>query len=136
MTGVFEHKILKPTSPLVRGFDTVIHAPHSRWTEVHAEDIEKVPELELISVSDEAGVFIAKSTDSRHFFVFGHPEYDTDTLASEFHRDTKKGLNPDMPKHYFPQRRSDAEAYFQLASHSSAAIHQLAQLLCVSGNTL
>lgn len=102
MTGVFEHKILKPTSPLVRGFDTVIHAPHSRWTEVHAEDIEKVPELELISVSDEAGVFIAKSTDSRHFFVFGHPEYDTDTLASEFHRDTKKGLNPDMPKHYFP----------------------------------
>ena len=53
MTGVFEHKILKPTSPLVRGFDTVIHAPHSRWTEVHAEDIEKVPELELISVSDK-----------------------------------------------------------------------------------
>ena len=102
MTGVFEHKILKPTSPLVRGFDTVIHAPHSRWTEVHAEDIEKVPELELISVSDEAGVFIAKSTDSRHFFVFGHPEYDTDTLAGEFHRDTEKGLNPDMPKHYFP----------------------------------
>lgn len=102
MTGVFEHKILKSTSPLVRGFDTVIHAPHSRWTEVHAEDIEKVPELELISVSDEAGVFIAKSTDSRHFFVFGHPEYDTDTLAGEFHRDTEKGLNPDMPKHYFP----------------------------------
>ena len=102
MTGVFEHKILKPTSPLVRGFDTVIHAPHSRWTEVHAEDIEKVPELELISVSDEAGVFIAKSTDSHHFFVFGHPEYDTDTLAGEFHRDMEKGLNPDMPKHYFP----------------------------------
>ena len=58
--------------------------------------------MEPISVSDEAGVLIAKSTDSRHFFVFGHPEYDTDTLAGEFHRDTKKGLNPDMPKHYFP----------------------------------
>lgn len=70
MTGVFEHKILKPTSPLVRGFDTVIHAPHSRWTEVHAEDIEKVPELELISVSDEAGVFIAKSTDSAVTFSY------------------------------------------------------------------
>ena len=54
MTGVFEHKILKPTSPLVRGFDTVIHAPHSRWTEVHAEDIEKVPELELITFSYSA----------------------------------------------------------------------------------
>ncbi len=102
MTGIFEHDILKPTSPLVRGFDTKINAPHSRWTEVHAEDIEKVPELELISTSEEAGVFIAKSTDSRHFFVFGHPEYDTDTLANEFHRDTEKGLNPDMPKHYFP----------------------------------
>lgn len=102
MSGIFEHEILKPTSPLVRGFDTRIFAPHSRWTEVHAEDIEKVPELELIAVSDEAGVFIAKSTDSRHFFVFGHPEYDTSTLSEEYHRDLERGLEPELPKHYFP----------------------------------
>lgn len=102
LTGVFEHHILKPSSPLVRGFDDVVYAPHSRYTEVYAEDIAAKQDLELISVSDEAGVFIAKSTNSRHFFVFGHPEYDTDTLANEYFRDVKKGLNPQLPKHYFP----------------------------------
>ena len=74
----------------------------SRNTEVHVEDIEAHPSLEVIAVSDEAGVFIAKSTDSRHFFVFGHPEYDTDTLAEEYFRDVKKGIDPEVPKHYFP----------------------------------
>lgn len=103
LTGIFEHHILKPSSPLVRGLDDVVHAPHSRYTEVHAEDIVARQELELIATSDEAGVFIAKSTDSRHFFVFGHPEYDTDSLAKEYARDREKGLpNPPMPQHYFP----------------------------------
>ena len=102
LSGVFAHHILKPSSPLVRGFDDIVYAPHSRFTEVHAEDIAAKQDLELISVSEEAGVYIAKSTNSRHFFVFGHPEYDTNTLASEYHRDVKKGLNPEVPKHYFP----------------------------------
>lgn len=102
LSGVFAHRIVKPSSPLVRGLDDVVYAPHSRNTEVHVEDIEATPGLEMIAVSDEAGAFIAKSTDSRHFFVFGHPEYDTDTLASEYARDLGKGLNPSVPKHYFP----------------------------------
>lgn len=102
MSGVFAHRILKPSSPLVRGLDDVVYAPHSRNTEVHAADIVAKQDLELIAVSDEAGVFIAKSTDSRHFFVFGHPEYDTDTLAGEYFRDVNKGINPQIPKHYFP----------------------------------
>ena len=83
MSGVFAHDIVKPSSPLVRGINDVLYAPHSRHTEVRQEDIEAVDDLEIIAVSDEAGVFIAKSTNSRHFFVFGHPEYDTDTLAKE-----------------------------------------------------
>lgn len=100
--GVFEHKLVKPTSPLVRGFNDLFMAPHSRHTEVHAEDIEKHPDLELIAVSDEAGVYIAKSTDSRNFFVFGHPEYDTDTLMKEYERDIAKGMDMPLPRHYFP----------------------------------
>ena len=102
LSGVFEHRILKPTSPLVRGLDDVVYAPHSRNTEVRAEDIVAKQDLELIAVSDEAGVFIAKSTNSRHFFVFGHPEYDTDTLAKEYERDVNKGLDVEVPVHYFP----------------------------------
>lgn len=100
--GVFEHELVKPSSPLVRGFNDYFTAPHSRYTEVHAEDIEAHPNLELIAVSDEAGVYIAKSTDSRQFFVFGHPEYDDDTLMKEYERDVAKGKKMALPAHYFP----------------------------------
>lgn len=100
--GVFEHEVVKETSPLVRGFNDHFWAPHSRYTEVYPEDIEADPRLELIAVSDEAGVYIAKSTDSKHFFVFGHPEYDLDTLMREYERDTASGKNMALPLHYFP----------------------------------
>lgn len=100
--GVFEHNVLKPSSPLFRGFDDVFEAPHSRYTEVHAEDILRVPELEILSTSPEAGVFAVKTTDSRRFFIMGHPEYDPDTLYLEYKRDLEKGLHIGVPKHYFP----------------------------------
>ena len=100
--GVFEHNVVKPSSPLVRGFNDVFRAPHSRYTEVRAKDIEAHPSLELIATSREAGVYLAKSTDSRHFFVFGHPEYDTNTLQLEYERDLARGLDIKLPAHYFP----------------------------------
>ena len=109
--GVFEHTLVKPSSPLVRGFNDRFWAPHSRHTEVHAEDIEKHPDLELIAVSDEAGVYIAKSTDSRNFFVFGHPEYDTDTLMAEYRRDIAKGMDMPLPRHYFPSDDPEQAPY-------------------------
>ena len=58
--------------------------------------------LEVISYSDECGVSIAKSTDSKHFFVFGHPEYDRDTLKLEYDRDVAKGIDIKVPKNYYP----------------------------------
>lgn len=102
LSGVYLHRVVKPSSPLVRGFDDEFWAPHSRYTEVRAADIEACPELELIAVSDEAGVLIAKSTDSRRFFVFGHPEYDPETLGLEYVRDVNKGINPAVPVNYYP----------------------------------
>lgn len=100
--GVYEHKVLKPSSPLFRGFDDVFYAPNSRYTEVWEEDIRKVPELEMMAVGDEAGVFAVKTIDSRRFFVMGHPEYDPDTLAREYFRDVEKGLDIAVPANYFP----------------------------------
>ncbi|MCL2826800.1 MAG: homoserine O-succinyltransferase [Eggerthellaceae bacterium] len=102
MFGVFDHHVEKPSSPLVRGFDEMFRAPHSRYTEVHAADIEAHPSLELIAVSEEAGVYIAKSVDSRHFFVFGHPEYDVETLGYEYWRDVDKGDTIAVPRNYYP----------------------------------
>ena len=101
--GVFDHKVLKPSSPLFRGFDDRFYAPHSRHTEVLEEDIRKVPNLEVLAVSEEVGVFAVKTEDSRQFFLLGHLEYDRDTLAQEYWRDVDRGLDIQVPRHYFPQ---------------------------------
>ncbi len=100
--GVFPHRVIKRESPWFRGFDDVFYAPHSRYTTILREDVEVVPELGVYAVSDEAGIFALKSEDNRHFFVLGHPEYDHNTLALEYQRDVDRGLNIQVPQHYFP----------------------------------
>ena len=101
--GIYPHEIIRKQSPLFRGFDDRFYAPHSRYTEVRLSDLQAIPELELLAVSDEAGVFGVKSSDNRRFFVFAHPEYDEDTLAREYFRDVERGLDIAVPAHYFPQ---------------------------------
>ncbi|MEA4815216.1 MAG: homoserine O-succinyltransferase [Oscillospiraceae bacterium] len=100
--GVYEHTVLKKKSPFFRGFDDLFYAPHSRYTEIPMSEILKVPELEIMSVSDKAGVFAVKTEDSRQFFVMGHLEYDPDTLAREYFRDVDAGLKIAIPENYFP----------------------------------
>jgi homoserine O-succinyltransferase len=100
--GVFEHRVLNPTHKLVRGFDETFFAPHSRHTTIYKEDVEKIPGLELLAESDEAGVFLVASRDGRSVYVSGHAEYDADTLAREYNRDIAKGLKIDVPKNYYP----------------------------------
>ena len=102
LSGVYEHRVLKRTSPLFRGFDDVFYAPQSRGIYVTHEQIEAVDELELIADSEKAGVTIVKTKDSRKFFVTCHTEYDRDTLANEYYRDLEKGMNPHIPENYFP----------------------------------
>ena len=100
---MFDHDVLKPSQPagarVRRPLLGAAFPPHRPCT---PSDIEADPRLEIIAQSDEAGVYIAKSTDSRHFFVFGHPEYDADTLRAEYERDVNKGMDVPVPAHYFP----------------------------------
>ncbi|MGE5418338.1 MAG: homoserine O-acetyltransferase MetA [Acidobacteriota bacterium] len=100
--GVFEHRVCENHRPLLRGFDDIFYAPHSRHTEVRKSDIEKVPEIELLVESQEAGVYIVASKDARQIFVMGHSEYDPLTLKGEYDRDVAKGLPIQVPKNYFP----------------------------------
>jgi homoserine O-succinyltransferase/O-acetyltransferase len=102
MFGVFEHRTLAPAERLLRGFDDVFFAPHSRHTETRRADIEKAPELAILAESDEAGVYIVGSTDRRHVFITGHSEYDPLTLRAEYERDVARGLPISVPKNYFP----------------------------------
>jgi len=87
--------------PLVRGFDDVFMAPHSRHTEVRREDIEKISELQIVAYSPQAGVHVVMDRNGRKIFVTGHFEYDPHTLHHEYVRDKNKGLDIDIPQNYF-----------------------------------
>ncbi|MFC5652392.1 homoserine O-succinyltransferase [Paenibacillus solisilvae] len=100
--GVFPHIVEKRNVPLMRGFDEQFYVPQSRHTEVRREDVERMAELEILSTSPDAGIYIAASKDGRQIFVTGHAEYDPQTLKYEYDRDTAKGLQIAVPKNYFP----------------------------------
>ncbi|MEW9668974.1 homoserine O-succinyltransferase [Ammoniphilus sp. 3BR4] len=100
--GVFPHTIAKKNTKLLRGFDDVYYVPQSRHTEIRREDVEKVPELEILSESEESGLYIVASKDGRQIFVTGHSEYDPLTLKSEYDRDVQQGLPIAVPRNYFP----------------------------------
>ncbi len=100
--GVFEHTKDYPRAILLRGFDDVFCAPHSRHTTVLREDIEKVPGLKILSSSEKAGVYAVMSKNGRQIFVTGHAEYDADTLEKEYLRDKNLGLSIRVPENYYP----------------------------------
>ncbi len=118
ISGIFRHRVLRPLHPLVRGFDDDFWAPHSRYTEVRREDIEKRPELEILTESDVAGVHLIAAKNGRQIFVTGHEEYDRNTLKEEYLRDVKKGLRPPMPRNYFPDDDPRQEPPFVWRSHA------------------
>lgn len=101
MFGIFEHTVNRPLLPIFRGFDDVFHVPHSRHTEIRREDIERCPELDILSESPEAGVYMVMARGGREFFVTGHSEYSPYTLDGEYKRDLAKGLPIDMPRNYY-----------------------------------
>lgn len=102
MFGIFEHKVIRKRSKLLRGFDDVFYVPHSRHTEIRKEDVEKISELQILAESDVAGLYIVASKDRRNIFVTGHSEYDADTLHKEYVRDLEAGLPIEVPVNYYP----------------------------------
>ena len=100
--GVYPHHADYKRSILLRGFDDVFYAPHSRHTTVRREDIEAMPGLKIIASSDKAGVYAVMSKGGRQIFITGHSEYDADTLKREYERDKQAGLPIHVPENYFP----------------------------------
>ena len=117
--GVFEHTASIQSSNLLRGFDDVFLAPHSRWTEVRREDIEKVPQLEILAESEKAGVYVTASKDGRSVFVTGHAEYDPETLKEEYDRDIALGLDINLPEHYYRDDDPQKEPIDRWRSHAN-----------------
>lgn len=118
--GVFNHTINDPSFPLFRGFDDEFYAPHSRHTMIKAEEINKNPELNILSQSDEAGVYIVSSRGGREFYVTGHSEYSPLTLHDEYVRDMTKGMDiVELPKNYYKDDNPQLQPIVKWRSHAN-----------------
>ncbi len=117
--GIFEHKVLRPACPLLRGFDEVFYAPHSRHTEVDAKAVAKCDALQVLCKSDKAGLYLLSNKDGRQIFVTGHPEYDRGTLHLEYKRDVEKGLAISVPENYYPHDDPTNTPLFRWRSHAN-----------------
>lgn len=118
--GIFEHKVIHRKVPLMRGFDDVFLAPHSRHTVVSKDEIEACEDLTILAESDMAGVFVAIGKEGKHIFVLGHPEYDRETLDIEYKRDRDKGLDIEIPYNYYPDNNPDNPPLLTWRAHSNA----------------
>lgn len=119
MFGLFWHRVLNRKVPLVRGFDDMFLAPHSRHTDVPIEEIRKVKELTILAESDEAGLFLAMADNGRKIFVMGHPEYDRVTLDGEYKRDLGKGLPIEIPENYYTDDNPENKPLLMWRSHAN-----------------
>ena len=119
MFGVFKHNVRNRKIPLVRGFDDVFYAPHSRHTEVPQEFIENDDRIMILADSKDAGVFLCMANEGRQIFVMGHPEYDRVTLDQEYKRDVAKGLDIEVPVNYYPDDNPDNKPELIWRSHAN-----------------
>jgi len=117
--GVFEHRADYKRSILLRGFDDVFWAPHSRHTTIRREDIEAVPGLRVLASSEKAGVYAVANKEGQHIFVTGHSEYDPETLKTEYMRDKNLGLPIHVPENYFPDDDDTKEPHVCWRSHAN-----------------
>ena len=119
LSGVYKHRVMNRKEPLVRGFDDVFMAPHSRYTQASRQQILDNPRLNVLADSDEAGIYIVLGDGGKEIFVMGHPEYDRLTLDQEYKRDIDKGIEPDLPVNYYPDDDCNRKPLLSWRSHAN-----------------
>ena len=119
LSGVYKHRVMNRKEPLVRGFDDVFMAPHSRYTQASRQQILDNPRLKVLADSDEAGIYIVVGDGGKEIFVMGHPEYDRLTLDQEYKRDIDKGIEPDLPVNYYPDDDCNRKPLLSWRSHAN-----------------
>lgn len=119
LSGVYKHRVMNRKEPLVRGFDDVFMAPHSRYTQASRQQILDNPRLKVLADSDKAGIYIVLGDGGKEIFVMGHPEYDRLTLDQEYKRDIDKGIEPDRPVNYYPDDDCNRKPLLSWRSHAN-----------------
>lgn len=117
--GVFDHFITDRKPPLVRGFDDIFPAPHSRYTENRMEDLQNHPDLFLLAWSEKVGSNIVLSKDNRQIFISGHLEYNPLTLKAEFDRDVARGIEIEIPENYYPDNNPKKDPVIRWRAHAN-----------------
>ena len=117
--GVFPHHAERKNYILLRGFDDVFMAPHSRHTTVRREDLEACGKLKILASSDEAGIYAAATDNGRQIFIMGHSEYDPRTLEKEYLRDKNAGLPIEVPVNYYPEDDDTREPMVTWRGHAN-----------------
>ena len=119
LSGVYKHRVMNRKEPLVRGFDDIFMAPHSRYTQSSRQQILDNPRLKVLADSDEAGIYIVLGDGGKEIFVMGHPEYDRLTLDQEYKRDIDKGIEPELPVNYYPDDDCNRKPMLSWRSHAN-----------------
>ena len=120
LSGVYRHRVRNRKIPLVRGFDDVFMAPHSRHTEVPQQLLEEDDRITILADSLQAGVFLCMAKEGRQIFVMGHPEYDRMTLDAEYKRDMGRGLKPQIPENYYPDDDPENKPVLTWRAHANS----------------
>lgn len=99
--GVYPHNY-QEEEKLFAGFKRPFWVPHSRYFTLQHSNLSHVSDIDVVAHSLETGIYVARSIGGRQVYVTGHLEYDPLTLHNEYQRDLQRGLNINLPKHYYP----------------------------------
>ncbi|HVX72403.1 MAG: homoserine O-succinyltransferase [Devosia sp.] len=114
--GVFRHKIVNPRSVWLHGFSDSPMIPVSRYNDIDRDSLG--PDLEILIDNAEIGVCCIDDPKHRAVHMLNHLEYDHRSLADEYERDVKAGLNPAQPVNLFPNGDPTIEPENRWRSHA------------------
>lgn len=101
MFGIYPCRPCDEYELLLKGMDDELYIPMSRHTQSDERQLLAHDQLKVLAYGDACGPAIVKSLDNSKFFLFGHSEYDRETLKTEYLRDLEKGLDILPPCNYF-----------------------------------
>lgn len=117
MFGVFDYQSIKPEHPYIRGFDDTYQVPQSRHTTIDYAALKDLTDLEILTFNEKFGPDIITSKNQRDLFIFGHLEYDRESLKAEYDRDMRNSLETAIPLNYYPGDNPAEHPKFQWRSH-------------------
>jgi homoserine O-succinyltransferase len=114
--GVFRHKVVNPRSAWLRGLSDSPMIPVSRYNDIDRASLG--PDLEILIDNDEIGVCFIDDPKHRAVHMLNHLEYDNRSLADEYERDVRAGLNPAQPVNLFPNGDTTLDPENRWRSHA------------------